>query len=61
VVGRVGRMVPLEEVLAVLELTIAAARAMKARGFRLKATEYFTSNASRPYNSRRSAHLRQRR
>jgi hypothetical protein len=40
VVGRAGRMVPLEEVLAVLELTIAAARAMKTRGFRLKATEY---------------------
>jgi hypothetical protein len=61
VVDRAGRMVPLEEVLAVLELTVAAVRAMKTKGLRLKATKYFPSHASRPDSRWRSAHLRERR
>jgi hypothetical protein len=48
VVGSAARVVPLEEVLAVLEITIAAARAMKSKESRLKATEHFTSHTSRP-------------
>ena len=60
-VGRAARMVPLEEVLAVLALTVATVRAMKTKGFRLKAPAYFKSHASKPDSRRRSTRLRQRR